>query len=479
MSSSSSSQDHYHDHGRASSSGRPDRHRFTRSAHGCLTCRRAKVKCDEHEPACLRCTHLRRACVWPSAEQIAHPRRPKRRSKTSDSTQDQQQHAPPLSYPRPRADDDDDATVRAMTEGPSAALANSLLAKRRAAARTRTPTTAAVAEAVLVQPWTQQPQPASFELHGFDMQALANASEDELAIRLGPLAVPALAASPADDDAEMPWTAPHDMKSAFPSPLSSQLFHHFCASTSRILVTMGNRREPNPILSTCTPTRILDLGSAAAAALRMSVMSISVAHLANDAKTDAGRMQGAEGPRWQAIIAAVEAQSRRLRSAALASVVLAEEDLVDLFDTILATCVLVMIRDVVTAQPGWEDNVECAIRLVTKRDGPRAVLREESSNFARRFLLENLATHDVFGCFATQHEPAPLNEFDVWWYAYAESSRSEWEWESVERTFGVSRGMVELIARVRGSVLSRCLHLLIMFYLCRWSCSTHRRSGST
>ena len=130
------------------------------------------------------------------------------------------------------------------------------------------------------------------------------------------------------------------------------------------------------------------------------------------------------------------------------------------------------MRDVISASD-WSENFEYAIRLVSKRGGPQAVLSSDPTNFTRRFLLENLTTHDIFsksrigtrssgggnlrvdgpllyftGCFITQKEPVLMDRFDPWWYSCIETSSRSWEWESVERTFGISRGMVDFIARV-------------------------------
>ena len=70
------------------------------------------------------------------------------------------------------------------------------------------------------------------------------------------------------------------------------------------------------------------------------------------------------------------------------------------------------------------------------------MLRAEYS-FTRRYLLENLAVHDVFsefyrgwaypGSFITGKAPALLGNYDTWWFDSVESSTSKWEWESVER----------------------------------------------
>jgi hypothetical protein len=66
-----------------------------------------------------------------------------------------------------------------------------------------------------------------------------------------------------------------------------------------------------------------------------------------------------------------------------------------------------------------------------------------------RFVLEQLAVRDVFGCMTTELAPSILRDAFTPWFFEAETwSRTENEWESIERMFGMSRGMVDLIARV-------------------------------
>jgi hypothetical protein len=252
------------------------------------------------------------------------------------------------------------------------------------------------------------------------------------------------------------------LQSAFPSPLALQLFHHFANHASRILVTMGNNGpHKNPILTLCTPQRLLDTSSAAAAALRMSMLSTSIAHLENELTAREKRRrgygcrcqsQGRDGDsngdlnmersrlenedlhvdRGRAAYLHVRDRLRevgkRFKTAALANIVLVEEDESDqcesrfpsyspfitfsafltetrklthsslrfvAVDTVLATCVIIMMRDVISASD-WSENFEYAIRLVSKRGGPQAVLSSDPTNFTRRFLLENLTTHDIF-----------------------------------------------------------------------------------
>jgi hypothetical protein len=108
---------------------------------------------------------------------------------------------------------------------------------------------------------------------------------------------------------------------------------------------------------------------------------------------------------------------------------------------------------VISADPSWRDNLEFALNLINKKGGPQAMLKPPDYSFTRRYLLENLATHDVFseydrghtvlscfeltwyiGSFITGKEPALLGSYDTWWFDSVETSQTRWEWESVERS---------------------------------------------
>lgn len=89
--------------------------------------------------------------------------------------------------------------------------------------------------------------------------------------------------------------------------------------------------------------------------------------------------------------------------------------------------------------------------------------------------MEQLAIRDVFGCMTTELAPSILQDAFTPWFFEAESwSRTDLEWESVERMFGISRGMVDMIARVsrlisvrqaRLTLDCRCVHLSLPFAL--------------
>ncbi|WWD22184.1 hypothetical protein CI109_106675 [Kwoniella shandongensis] len=237
------------------------------------------------------------------------------------------------------------------------------------------------------------------------------------------------------------------LSNAFPSPTARTLFHHYCNTASRILITMGNI-GPNPLSALCTPLKLLDTNSAASAAIRMSMLSTGVAHFTHETADTVSKDELGQG--WAEQRKRLKEMGNKFKRAALANITLAArgENGPDQIDSILAACALLCIRDVISADPTWRDNLEFALNLVGKKGGPQAMLNGPGYSFTRRYLLENLATHDVFSSFVTGKEPAVLGNYDSWWFDSVETSQTRWEWESVERTFGISRAMVDLVARI-------------------------------
>jgi len=52
---------------------------------------------------------------------------------------------------------------------------------------------------------------------------------------------------------------------------------------------------------------------------------------------------------------------------------------------------------VISGDDSWEENLEFAMKFVNKQGGPQALLAGQDYSFTRRYFLENLAVHDVFG----------------------------------------------------------------------------------
>lgn len=73
---------------------------------------------------------------------------------------------------------------------------------------------------------------------------------------------------------------------------------------------------------------------------------------------------------------------------------------------------------VICGDSSWEENLEFALKFVNKQGGAQAMLSGNNYTYTRRYFLENLATHDVFGellslpsyvsCQVTDYQAASL-----------------------------------------------------------------------
>lgn len=84
---------------------------------------------------------------------------------------------------------------------------------------------------------------------------------------------------------------------------------------------MGNI-GPNPLLALCTPNKLLNTASAASAAIRMSLLSISVAHLTHESVDLIGSSN--LGPEWVEQKAKLDEMGKKFKKAALTNIFLAE-----------------------------------------------------------------------------------------------------------------------------------------------------------
>lgn len=224
---------------------------------------------------------------------------------------------------------------------------------------------------------------------------------------------------------------------AFPSDSARGLFRHYVDSTSGIVTAMG-RGKPgqNPFLQVSLPLVLAETASPALTALRFALLTTSAAHILH--------LRGGNDPEAQALC-------DKLKRLAIGYTVLSENADADNVLVVLAACVIILTRDVLNADRTWRHNLDYALAAVRRRGGPEALMARDPS-FIKRFVLEQLATHEVFSCFTTGNEPTLLTLGAKWWFEVERSSRSAWEWESVENQFGISRAMLEIVARVSSQV---------------------------
>lgn len=137
-------------------------------------------------------------------------------------------------------------------------------------------------------------------------------------------------------------------------------------------------------------------------------------------------------------------------------------------DLILGSLLGLCVASALSADPAWSPLLRDVVGLLGDLGGAPHLLTTAPKDrlSVRRFVLEQLAVRDVLGCMAEiagGGEPMLLKAgrdraFAGAFFDAAAWSATDEEWESVERGFGVSRTLVDLIAKtstlvahVRGS----------------------------
>ncbi|KII85158.1 hypothetical protein PLICRDRAFT_45304 [Plicaturopsis crispa FD-325 SS-3] len=247
-----------------------------------------------------------------------------------------------------------------------------------------------------------------------------------------------------------PWTStycqPTDpIAMAYPDPQERRLIVHFVREAPSILT--GIPIHPQNVLFLDLSRVMSDRGFGLSAdALRLSLLSIGALHQAwlensnDEASTDLCLTSRSVANHLQL------AADSCLKAAVLLSLTSTSES----DDTLLMATTMLYLFQVLSASQRKREHMETARNLVQRRGGPAQILESAmgaSSYTSVRKLLECLAVFDMFDALGSGKEPALLasdGEMDPWWYDCVENSEQV---DSVECAFGVSRGVLEMLAR--------------------------------
>ncbi|WVQ96139.1 hypothetical protein IAU59_003241 [Kwoniella sp. CBS 9459] len=437
-----------------------------RSRDGCLTCRTRKVKCNEERPVCDKCRIKSRECVWPSGDESERRRNKKRRTNLSQSERDSAKpHSPsdsngtrsisasvppqtgpinghhllPLPYPSP--------TVRAFK---SLAQPNS---------RTRS-----------IDP-SRLKHPDLPDLRLPPLPLIRSPSNKGAISRRikGIVHVPPgfLPPEPPDSmDAKgkekkgnlIDWLVPEKMRAGlmmdpsflepyFPTVDERLVIRHYLSKTVHIIIAFESPHHPwNPWLSVHAPLAFKHLPGTnpAADALRTAMLAVGGVHLGYTCSpTD-------QAAAWRITKSATSKVLKLIQETLTEKngkpKVLEKESI----ELVLAALLSCTIASSLAADDAWHHLLSTVLALIDQLGGAQNILRDAPRDRLSpyRFFMEQLAIRDVFGCMTTELAPSILRDAFTSWFFEAEMwSRTDLEWESIERMFGISRGMVDMIAR--------------------------------
>ncbi|TXT16085.1 hypothetical protein VHUM_00588 [Vanrija humicola] len=225
------------------------------------------------------------------------------------------------------------------------------------------------------------------------------------------------------------------------------VMRHYLSRTVHIILAFEAPHTPwNPWLTVHAPLAFTQLPgvSPAADALRMAILAVGAVHLRYVSNPEdqegAWRITRATRPRILELVrCALEAPDGTPKSI----------DKTEM-ELVLAALLSCTIASSLAADDAWHSLLTTVLSLIARLGGAQALLADSPRDHLSisRFVLEQLAIRDVFGCMTTELAPSILRDAFTPWFFEAESwSKSENEWESIERMFGMSRGMCDLIAR--------------------------------
>ncbi|WWC64098.1 uncharacterized protein I303_106705 [Kwoniella dejecticola CBS 10117] len=134
--------------------------------------------------------------------------------------------------------------------------------------------------------------------------------------------------------------------------------------------------------------------------------------------------------------------------------VIASAELKNVADVILTSIVCICISQVMLVSKEWKEAYNLGLQVIKLRGGALKML-EEAKNVSSdslnrtRTLLENLAIIDVWHCLASGAAPTLLEkEFQPWWFDFADQIADAEHPDSFQYLCGMDRGMLEVVNRV-------------------------------
>ncbi|WWC92938.1 uncharacterized protein L201_007901 [Kwoniella dendrophila CBS 6074] len=247
---------------------------------------------------------------------------------------------------------------------------------------------------------------------------------------------------------------PSFLEPYFPTVDERLVMRHYLSKTVHIILAFESNHHPwNPWISIHAELAFKHPPGTnpAADALRSAILAVGGVHLAYS--TDPTNQAAAWKITKSAKIKVLDLIRQTLEDKDGNPKVLEKENI----ELILAALLSCTISSSLAADDSWHDLLSSVLSLIDQLGGAHNILQDAPRDrlSPSRFFMEQLAIRDVFGCMTTELAPSILQDAFTPWFFEAESwSRSDFEWESVERMFGISRGMVDMIARACNLIAS-------------------------
>ncbi|BEJ10616.1 hypothetical protein CspHIS471_0100380 [Cutaneotrichosporon sp. HIS471] len=218
-------------------------------------------------------------------------------------------------------------------------------------------------------------------------------------------------------------------------------FRHYIQTAEELIAFNPPKNPFNPWVSIHAPLALRNAPgiSPSSDALRIALLAVG-----------AVRLRYADDPSNQQAAQRIAGDARRKALKLLDPILREPEKYMNEIESTLAAMLSCIVACTLAADNTWEDTLVMAVRLIDRLGGAQMVvslsLKDQYS--VTRFVLEQLAVRDVVACMTLGRRPSIIRQpFEPWFFEIERWSHREVEWESVERLFGVTRGMVDVMAR--------------------------------
>ncbi|WWD04269.1 hypothetical protein V865_002337 [Kwoniella europaea PYCC6329] len=385
-----------------------------RSRDGCLTCRSRKVKCNEERPICDKCRIKSRECLWPSGDESERRRNKKRRSTNTPDG---------ISMSTPNKKPSQPSRLSSIELKPIL------------------PSSTSLHPGIVHIPPNFLPPDALKNKNG------TGNADGTLNGDLVDWLVPDKARAGLMMD-------PSFLEPYFPTVDERLVIRHYLSKTVHIIIAFESNHRPwNPWITVHAPLAFKHLPGTnpAADALRSAILAVGGVHLTYS--TNPNDQAAAWRITKSAKVKVLNLIRQTLEDKDGKPKVLEKENI----ELVLAALLSCTIASSLAADDSWHHLLSSVLSLIDQLGGAQNILQDAPRDRLSpyRFFMEQLAIRDVFGCMTTELAPSILQDAFTPWFFEAESwSRSDFEWESVERMFGISRGMVDMISRACNLIAS-------------------------
>jgi hypothetical protein len=268
------------------------------------------------------------------------------------------------------------------------------------------------------------------------------------------------------------WSATPLIKSAGPDPIEPffktvaerNLIRHYCNSATSLIMAVPSCPSLNPVLATTLPL-VLSLPpnvSPDVEALRLSLLGVSAVHQAFLHSRSASSyplsvpisLQKAD--EMMRLAQTLRQSANRYLNQSCQTLSGTRSD------AALGASITIALIDIFAGGHGYAPNLTLAKALVGLRGGPALITASNAPSrasfgggvtvSAARLLLEILAVYDVFASLTSGEPPSLLGRGkSEWWF---DGDKQSYHKYSIEQLYGMSRGMIDMVAKVSG-LLSR------------------------